>query len=265
MPCDLASIVAVARKLGLPVIEDAACAAGSEILWQGNWEPIGRPHGDIACFSFHPRKLLTTGEGGMLTTADAAWDGKFRLWRQHAMNVPARDRHEAKEVVFESYSEVGFNYRLTDMQAAIGRHQLQRLPEVVARRRQLAQRYGELLAGCKGLQLPVEPPWARSNWQSYCVLLPEACDQRTVMNRMLRYGIATRRGVMCAHREPAYRTEPWSCGSGPGACGCAGGTCARLRESERIQDRGLLLPLFHQLTDADQERVAKSLTAACSP
>src|SRR5262249_10842520 len=88
MPCDLQSISAIARHHSLPVIEDAACAAGSEILWNGQWEKIGKPHGSVACFSFHPRKLLTTGDGGMLTTANLEWDKKFRLWRQHSMDVP---------------------------------------------------------------------------------------------------------------------------------------------------------------------------------
>ena len=89
MPCDLAAHRrASADGRGLPVVEDAACAVGSEIRWDGRWERIGRPHGDVACFSFHPRKLLTTGDGGMITTADAEWDARFRLWRQHGMSVP---------------------------------------------------------------------------------------------------------------------------------------------------------------------------------
>src|SRR6266853_2013772 len=126
MPCDLAAIVAIGRKHQLTVIEDAACAIGSEILWQGRWEKIGRPHGDIACFSFHPRKVMTTGDGGMLTTANPEFDRQFRLWRQHGMSVPDTVRHGAREVVFESYPVAGYNYRLTDIQAAIGREQLKR-------------------------------------------------------------------------------------------------------------------------------------------
>ena len=87
MPCDLERIVAIGRRHSIPVVEDADCASGSEILWQGRWEKVGKPHGDVACFSFHPRKLLTTGDGGMLTTANADYDAKFRLWRQHGMSV----------------------------------------------------------------------------------------------------------------------------------------------------------------------------------
>jgi len=246
------------------VVEDAACATGSEILWNGQWEKIGKPHGDIACFSFHPRKVVTTGDGGMITTSNPEWDRQFRLWRHHGMSVPDTVRHGAKQVIFEPYPELGYNYRMTDIQAAVGREQLKRLPEFVARRRALVQRYRELLADIPGLVLPVEPEWARSNWQSFCVRLPEGCDQRQVMQRMLDAGISTRRGVMCAHREPAYAKEPWSCGVGPGDCDCPPGTCARLRESEKAQDQAIILPLFHEMTEAEQDMVVAALREACA-
>jgi perosamine synthetase len=262
MPCDLNAILEIGHKDKIPVVEDAACAIGSEILWRGRWENIGKPHGDIACFSFHPRKLLTTGDGGMLTTADAGIDRKFRLWRQHGMSVPDTVRHASLEVVFESYPELGFNYRLTDIQAAIGREQLKRIPEAVARRRQMAARYRELLADVPGLGLPAEPDWARTNWQSYCIRLPENADQRQVMQKMLDDGIATRRGIMCAHLEPAY-SEPgtWRCAQP----GCQPkGSCPNLVESERAQRQGVMLPLFSDLTDEQQVMVAASLRQACS-
>src|SRR5437588_1980411 len=110
MPCDLRAVVSVADAHGLPVVEDAACAAGSEIEWSGVWERIGRPHGDIACFSFHPRKILTTGDGGMITTAHAEWDRRVRLMRQHAMTVNDAVRHGSSRVIVEEYSELGYNY-----------------------------------------------------------------------------------------------------------------------------------------------------------
>jgi len=93
MPCELPPILALAKRRGIPVIEDAACAIGSELLWDRRWERIGRPHADIACFSFHPRKLLSTGDGGMLTTRDEKLDATFRLLRQHGMTVPDTVRH----------------------------------------------------------------------------------------------------------------------------------------------------------------------------
>jgi perosamine synthetase len=259
MPADLAAILAIVRSRGIPVIEDAACAIGSEIRWAGLWEPIGRPRGDVACFSFHPRKVVSTGDGGMLTTAKEEWDGRFRRWRHHGMSVPDTVRHAASRVVFESYEAVGYNYRLTDIQAAVGREQLRKLPAMVARRRELAARYRELLTRT-GIGLPAEPEWARSNWQSYCVRLPADIDQGRVMQALLDDGIATRRGVMCAHREPAYPPGSWRCG----APGCDGqpGSCTHLRESEAAQDHGLLLPLFHHMTEEQQARVAAALRRA---
>ncbi|KJH73156.1 DegT/DnrJ/EryC1/StrS family aminotransferase [Aliterella atlantica] len=250
MPCDLKAILAVARRYNLPVIEDAACAIGSEILWDGQWEKIGKPHGDIACFSFHPRKVITTGDGGMLTTNNLEWDKQFRLWRQHGMSVPDTVRHGAKQVIVESYPMLGYNYRMTDIQAAVGREQLKRLPEIVERRRYLQERYHEQLSDVPGLKLPTEPNWAKSNWQSYCVRLPDGCDQLPVMQAMLDAGISTRRGIMCAHREEAYQIEAWSCGSD------------RLLESEGATDRAIILPLFHQMTEAEQDRAIAVLKTA---
>lgn len=247
MPCDMARLVPLAAKRGLPLIEDAACAAGSEILWNGRWEPIGRPHGDAACFSFHPRKVISTGDGGMITTKHADWDRTFRLMRQHGMDVPDTVRHSSAQVIFESYPVVGFNYRMTDIQAAVGREQLKRLPDFVDRRRALAGRYERLLAGIAGLTTPREPAWARSNWQSYCVQLPEGCDQRRVMQSLLDAGVSTRRGIMCSHREPAYDDLPLHRG---------------LPHSERAQDRGLLLPLYPQLLLDQQQTVVKALRDA---
>jgi dTDP-4-amino-4,6-dideoxygalactose transaminase len=259
MPCDLQAILAVASLHGLKVIEDAACAIGSEIQWDGQWERIGRPRGDVACFSFHPRKVITTGDGGMLTTNNAEYDAKFRLWRQHAMSVPDTVRHKANEVIFESYAELGFNYRMTDIQAAVGRVQLGRLPAILELRRHIAMRYLELLVDIPGLGLPAEPPWGRTNWQSFCVRLPEGCDQRAVMQRMLGAGIATRRGVMCAHREPAYQREPWLFSDQAGLQQGSGSHCAALREGERAQDHCVLLPLFPQMGDEEQDTIIRAL------
>lgn len=256
MPCDLAGLSAIARARGIALIEDAACAAGSEILWNGEWQRIGRPHGDIACFSFHPRKVLTTGDGGMLTTANPEYDRKFRLWRQHSMSIQDTVRHSSSKVLMEEYPELGFNYRMTDVQAAIGRIQLGRLPELVARRRQLAVRYRELLAGVEGLTLPVEPEWARSNWQSFCIRLPEGLDQISVMQTLLDQGVSTRRGIMCSHREPAFRIEPWRTAERPGG--------NPLAESERAQDTAVILPLYDQISEGEMRRVSEAVRLACA-
>jgi perosamine synthetase len=252
MPCDLRAIAEIANQRRIPLIEDAACAAGSEVFWRGHWERIGRPHGDIACFSFHPRKVMTTGEGGMLTTANADWDRQFRLWRQHSMSISDVARHQSRDITVEEYGQIGFNYRMTDLQAAIGREQLARLPAMVAERRDIARRYHQLLSGLPGVQVPQEPPWARSNWQSYCVRLPRKANQLRVMQSMLDAGVATRRGVMCAHREPAYKTEPWRCE----------GRGSPLMQSEAATDQCLILPLYIGMTTDDQARVVTALATA---
>jgi len=243
MPCDLNRILGVARTYGLPVVEDAACAVGSEILIDDRWERIGKPHGDIACFSFHPRKVITTGEGGMLTTANPEWDRLFRMGRQHGMDISASDRHRASAVIFESYPAEGSNYRMTDIQAAIGRGQLARLSHITERRRRLADRYRELFGNTQSVCLPIERAWSRSNWQSYCVRLPDHVNQREVMEKLLDRGISTRRGIMCAHREPPYAKSPHP----------------PLPQSEAAQDRCMLLPLYPQMTDDEQQQVATAV------
>jgi perosamine synthetase len=249
MPCDLSRLVPIAREHGLPLIEDAACAIGSEIMWNDRWERIGRPHGDVACFSFHPRKVMSTGDGGMITTRHADWDKQFRLLRQHAMSVPDTVRHGSAQVIFEHYDSVGYNYRMTDIQAAVGREQLKRLNTTVRRRRELAAMYAELLADGRSATAPAEPPYGRTNWQSYCVRLTQGANQRAVMQSMLEAGISTRRGIMCIHREAAYRGMTLQ---------------GELRESEKAQDHCILLPLYPQMTPVEQRDVVSALACALS-
>jgi dTDP-4-amino-4,6-dideoxygalactose transaminase len=233
MPAQMEKIRAVAERYKLVLIEDAACGIGSEIKSTEGWVKIGKPFGLAACFSFHPRKLLATGDGGIITTDDEGFAAHLRRLRQHAMSVNDRQRHQSTEVVFESYEEVGFNYRLTDVQAAIGRCQLQRLTGMVAERRALAGAYSQALSRIPGLVAPQDRADTRTNWQSYCILLPEGADQRGVMQRLLDDGISTRRGVMCIHREPAYAEPPEN-----------DGVRFALPVSEEAQDRGLILPMF---------------------
>jgi dTDP-4-amino-4,6-dideoxygalactose transaminase len=249
LPCDLDALVAIATRHGLPLVEDAACAAGSDVLLDGRWQRVGSPRGDVCCFSFHPRKLLTTGDGGMLTTRRADLDHAFRLGRQHGMSVSDRARHASPHVVDEAHVTLGYNYRMTDVQAAIGRVQLARLPLILERRRRLAGRYRTLLTSLP-VAVPAVPHWAHPNWQSFWIELPAGCDRPALMQQLLDEGIATRRGIRCAHLEPAYATEPWK--AGPGG----------LTESERASDRSLVLPLYPQMTDAEQDEVAAGLAAA---
>lgn len=246
LPCDLGRILALAREHNLKVVEDGACAIGSEINLGAGWEPIGRPHGDLATFSFHPRKVLTTGDGGMITGRDAEVMARMARLRSHSMSLSATQRHQAAQVAIEQYLEVGFNYRLSDIQGAVGREQLKRLPGLIAARRRLAARYQEALAGHPFLSLPKEPGYARSNWQSFWVILSPKCSlkQTALMQELLARGIHTRRGVMCAHREPAYKDLPLR---------------QPLPVSEYLQDRSIIIPLYPEMTDGDQQRVIAAL------
>lgn len=247
MPCDMAGLHRVATAFGIPVVEDAACAAGSEIQLEQTWQRIGQPIGDVVCFSFHPRKVITTGEGGMLTTNRADLDALFRLWRQHGMSFSDVARHGSPKVIFEDYPVRGYNYRMTDMQAAIGLEQLKRLPRIVTRRRELAQRYRAALAGIDGVAPPDEPDWARSNWQSYAVQLDDGIDQSFVMQTMLDRDVATRRGIMNMHQEAAHADlfMPFA-----------------LPRSEAARDRCVLLPLYAQMTEVEQDQVLAALRDA---
>ena len=251
MPCNLEAVVSIAASRGLAVVEDAACAVGSEISWKHRWERIGRPHGDVACFSFHPRKVLSTGDGGMLTTSKADLDATFRLLRHHGMSVSDTERHDSTTVRSESYSVFGYNYRLTDIQAAIGREQLRRLPAMVARRRELVERYQQLLSTLASVVTPREPTWARSNWQSYAIRLRAPLRQGAVMQRLLDEGVATVRGVMNAHREASYPQDSWR------------GAPDGLGNSEEASATSIVLPLFHEMTVLEQDRVVAALAMAC--
>jgi dTDP-4-amino-4,6-dideoxygalactose transaminase len=248
MPADLPAILPIAREHGIPVVEDAACGLGSEILIDGTWQLIGAPLGNAACFSLHPRKVITVGDGGVVTTRHKEWDDKLRLLRQHGMSVPDTVRHSSNQVIFETYPVPGFNYRLTDLQAAVGREQLKRLPGIVARRREIADTYRRrLLAEVPDVQPPEEPSWARSNWQSYCVRLPKGADQRGVMQYMLDKGVSTRRGIMCIHREQSYADVPRR---------------FSLTHSEQAQDECIILPLYPQMTDEEIDTVVRALGEA---
>lgn len=241
MPADLDRIHELCDPRGVAVIEDAACAIGS--TYRGRL--IGS-HSDLVAFSFHPRKVLTTGEGGMLTTSRDDWAERSRRLREHGMNVSAAARHASSAPVIEQYVETGFNYRMTDIQAAVGLVQLGRLDEIVQRRRELAERYRSGLADVEGLGLPTDPAFGTSNYQSFAVRLPQDIDRERVMADLLAHGISTRRGIMAAHLEPAYAGEP----------------TAPLPVTERLTRHTLILPLFHELAATDQDRVIEEFRSS---
>jgi dTDP-4-amino-4,6-dideoxygalactose transaminase len=245
VPVDLDAVRALTDPLGVVVVEDAACAAGS--TYRGL--PVGA-RAEVAAWSFHPRKILTTGEGGMLTTGRADWAGRARRLREHAMSVSAADRHGAVLAPPEEYLEVGFNYRMTDLQAAVGLVQLGRLPEAVARRRARAAAYAERLADLPALRPVADPPWGTSNFQSYWVeVLPGSpVDRDGLLARLAAADVSARRGIMAAHRQPAYAGRDHD--------------PLPLPATERLTDGTLILPLFHEMSASEQDRVVDVLRAA---
>ena len=244
LPAEMNDLLAVAVKHGLSVVEDAACAIGSEY----DGKLIGKPLGTMACFSFHPRKILTTGEGGMITTSEAKVAERLRRLRQHAMSLSDVVRHNAKLISSETYDEVGFNFRMTDMQAAIGITQLGRLGDFLERRRYLAARYTENLQHLPWLQTPVVPPNCRHNYQSYMVRLVGdfAARRDEIMQDLLEKKISTRRAIMATHRELPYRSARWE---------------NSLPQTNLVADTGLILPLFHQMTDSEQDYIIEAFQA----
>jgi dTDP-4-amino-4,6-dideoxygalactose transaminase len=244
MPADVDRFRALGEKHGLKIFEDAACAIGSR--YKG--EPLGG-HSEMACFSLHPRKLITTGEGGMITTNNPRYAERLRLLRQHCMSVSDTARHGASQVVIEQYLDVGYNYRMTDIQAAVGIEQLKRLDWIVERRRALAARYSARLAALGWLQPPYEPEYATSNYQSYAVRLADDAPlaRNELMQFLLDQGIASRRGVMLAHAEPPY-AERAAAGSLP--------------HSEAASRQSIILPLYPQMTADEQDQVVDALARA---
>ena len=244
LPAEMKQILAVAERHGLAVVEDAACAIGSEY----DGALIGKPLGIMACFSFHPRKILTTGEGGMITTADRSLAEKLRRLRQHAMSLSDVVRHNARFIATETYDEVGYNFRMTDLQAAIGLRQLARLGDLLLRRRYLAARYDLALRNLSWLQTPAVPRNCRHNFQSYMVRLTHAsaAQRDAIMQDLLEKNISTRRAIMAIHRELPYRSAHWE---------------HSLPNTSLAADTGLILPLFHQMTESEQDYIIESLLA----
>ena len=242
VPADLEAMRALCDPRGITVIEDAACAAGSTYLTR----PAGATAA-VAAYSFHPRKLLTTGEGGMLITSNGSIATRIRRLREHGMDVGAADRHLSQQPVIEHYTEVGFNYRMTDVQAAVGLVQLTKLDELVARRRELAQRYRQLLSDIPGIRMIEDPPYGTTNYQSFWILPPDhsPVSRDEILLSLARAGVSARRGIMAAHLEPPYHDHPRE----------------MLPVTERLTNHSLILPLFHDMTDAQQEVVVAAVRA----
>jgi dTDP-4-amino-4,6-dideoxygalactose transaminase len=244
LPADRDAFAAFAAGHGLHLIEDAACALGSR--YRG--APVGAA-GEFVCFSFHPRKLITTGEGGMVLTSSEEHADRLRRLRHQGMSVSDLERHRADRVIDESYPEVGFNARMTDLQAAVGIEQMKKLPAIISQRQRLARAYDAALADHPAIAPPFVPAHVDWNVQSYAVRLRSFDRERRdkVRQVLLEQGIATRAGVMTAHRESAYARP---------------GPAPSLPVSEAASETSLILPLHGQMETSDCDVVADALTRA---
>ena len=257
LPAELDAIQNTANALGIALIEDSACAIGARYRGQ----PIGSS-GNLNCFSFHPRKVLVTGEGGMITTGDSELAGRLRRLRHQGMSLSDVERDRAERVIIEEYPEVGYNFRLSDLHAALGIAQLGKLDALLAMRRAIAARYDSAFAALPGLSPPHVPAHTEPNHQSYIVRLPEANreERDAFMNALRKRGVATRRGLMAVHREAPFRDEVE--GDTRGSAARVSGT---LQHSEVADAQTVILPIFPELSEDDQRYVIDCVREALGP
>jgi dTDP-4-amino-4,6-dideoxygalactose transaminase len=241
LPADIDAFKLLCDKYHLILIEDAACAVGS--MYKG--KKIGS-HSDLVCFSFHPRKVITTGDGGMITTSRKELHDRLKILRQHGMSVNDRQRHQSNQLIFEEHVEVGYNYRMTDIQASVGIKQLEKLNWIISERRKIAAKYNESFKSLDCITLPREEEGYFTNYQSYCLYLKgnAPVTRNELMESLLRKGISTRRGIMTSHREPAYKELYQN---------------LKLPVSENLSDRSLILPLYVGMTDNDTRYITSVL------
>jgi perosamine synthetase len=241
MPAEIDSFKAICKKEGLALIEDAACAVGSEY----KLKKIGS-HSPLVCFSFHPRKVLTTGDGGMVATSNKDLNTRLKLLRHHGMSVSDRERYSSQSVIFEEYEEIGFNYRMTDIQAAVGIEQLKKIEAIVKGRRKIAYLYHDAFRDIRGVELPLERKDCFSNYQSYALYLNKysSVSRDRLIRELFAKGISTRRGVMTAHRELAYTRLYGK---------------QKLPVSEDASDRSIILPLYFPMVKNETDSVINAV------
>lgn len=243
--CDMAAIATLARKFGFRVIEDASHAIGASYLG----EPVGNcRYSDITVFSFHPVKIVTTAEGGVAVTNDSGLARRIELLRSHGItrlkNELLADHDHGW---YYEQIDLGFNYRMTDLQAALGDSQMKRLAEFVSRRRLLARRYDEALQGLP-LRLPFQDSKGQSAYHLYVIQVDEAAgsvDRLTLYNRLRAAGIGVNVHYIPVHLQPHYRRFGFREGQFP--------------QAESYYSKAISIPLYFGLSDADQQEVIRQL------
>lgn len=239
MPADIDEFQKLCKERELILIEDAACAIGSE--YKG--DKIGS-HSDLVCFSFHPRKIITTGDGGMITTSRKDYSDRLKILRKHAMSISDLDRHNSKEILFEDHLEIGYNYRMTDIQASVGIEQLKKLDFIIEKRRDIAKKYIKALKNVKQIKLPIEKLGYKSNYQSFSIYLKKDCNikRNYLMQKLLEKGITSRRGIMTSHQETAYKYMN-----------------EKIPKSEDLRDNSIIIPLYNGLNELEIKTIIKEL------
>jgi dTDP-4-amino-4,6-dideoxygalactose transaminase len=240
LAADMDAINAIARKRSLLVFEDGAVALGGGYRGKkiGN---LGEPTG----FSFHGRKIITTGEGGMLTTNDEELAEKARIVRSHGVSVSDYARHQAKGTIQQEYTELGYNFRMTDLQGAVGVEQMKKLPKILARRQALAARYDKLLAEVPEMEIPFVPEGCEHSYQTYLAWLTPKCRHslEAILKGTAERGVSCRHSLI-AHTQPFYR----------GLCGDVS-----LPVTEDAARRTVALPIYAAMTDEEQDYVVQTL------
>lgn len=243
LPSDLDAFKSLADRHALMLIDDAATALGSK--YRGHW--VGG-HGVPTCYSFHPRKMITTGEGGMLVTDNDAWAERARVLRSTGASVSDLRRHEARGAIFQQYFESGYNYRMTDIQAAMGLVQLRKLDKMVEQRTAQARLYDGWIARELGGQVapPHVPPYAQPAYSSYCIRLSRTAKVSAdeVVHRMAARGVSCRRGIQPLYQEPYFARTMQG---------------VALPETEAAARDTLFLPIFPGLLEQQQRQVFEAL------
>lgn len=241
LAADIDRFKKLAKKYKLKIIEDAACAAGS--MYKN--KKIGS-HSDLVCFSLHPKKVITTGEGGMITTTNKNYYERLQRLRQHGMSVSDSARHVAKKVIFEDYREIGYNFRMTDIQAAIGIEQLKKIEWIIRKRRSIAAQYNKAFKDIACLQLPQESTDYYFNYQTYMLYLRQNCpiSRDALIQKLLDVGIATRRGLMAIHTQIVYKKNYKN---------------IHLSVTEDLAERTISIPLYAQMRQREIDYVIKKI------
>jgi dTDP-4-amino-4,6-dideoxygalactose transaminase len=244
LPADIAAFQELARRKNLAIVEDGACSLGA--TYRG--KRVGAL-GSPTCFSFHPRKMITTGEGGLIATNDEALASEARVLRSTGASSSDLERHHAKGTLVQQYEDVGYNYRMTDLQAAIGLVQMRKLDAMIAERAAQAKHYDELFRGLEEIDPPYVPADSTHAYSSYLIRLRANCPitRDDLLHRLADGGISCRVGIQPLHHEPFYR-ERW------------GRTV--MPHTEEAARNTLFLPIFPGLQPYQQNQISMAIESA---